>query len=87
MYTYIKHIYIYIERERERERARSDAIQSGLMPRFITITNTTHTNTHTATCKINGDREMAVNVFKVVKPTGNVRWKICDSHLFLQVEV
>ncbi len=31
---------------------------------------------------MNGNRKTAVNFFEVVKPTGNVRWKIRDSHLF-----
>ncbi len=49
----------------------------------------THIHTYTNTCtnlyydlQNNWTRETAVNVFEVVKPTGNVRWKISDSHSF-----
>ena len=36
----------------------------------------------TATCKIHENRETAMKVFEVVKPTGKVRWKIRDSIYF-----
>jgi hypothetical protein len=35
---------------------------------------------------MNWNLETAVNVFEVVQPAGNLRWKIRDSHLFCKLQ-